>query len=312
MKRFYCALLLAVIQVACLPCRNGTADEQAQCLANLPKEDVMQHPQVAHFLSRNKVYVSLTTSPSRIERVATTLKSLNLDLIDTIFVSLPEKFRDKETYTIPDALRNSPKVRIMQGGSDLGPIMKLLPTVLEVRRLGQPDAIVITIDDDVGYSADVLGQLLKHAVLYNAPAGGKGMNIDFWDIRSELWPERLVRSPACYSGYDVTYCDALEGYGAVAYPVRLIDVDLLKSLTLTSKACKTADDIVISYGLAKRGVPKILVGKLPFFGSIMPFDHGFGEDALHRGSGFLGSAASGDTNAERYRTCVDSMDAHKR
>lgn len=299
---------IALSTIACSPCSSIKTDEGiAACLAARPKEDIKKIPQVSKFLSKHKVYISITSSPKRISKIPLVLKTLDQSLIEKIYVSLPEKFRDQDEYVIPDALRNFPKVEILQGGKDLGPIMKLLPAISKVKEFGDLEAIVVTVDDDTGYDANLLGQLVKHAILYHSVAGSKGMNVDNWNIDGRLWPEKGVRSPGCYSGHDYSYCDVLEGYGAIAYPVRLVDADLLETLSKLSKACKMSDDLTIAFGLAVQGSPRGIVTTISFFDGVVQFPYGFEEDALHRGSGFLASASQASSSAERYLECAHTM-----
>lgn len=306
------ALISLVLNVSGCPCRTGSDEEISQCLAKLPREDVSSDAQVRAFLEQHKVYVALTTSPKRISKIALVLQTLNLDFVEKVFVALPDKYRDTDAYVIPDSLRAHPKVEILQGGRDLGPIMKLLPAVRKVQKLGDPDAIVITVDDDTGYRADVIGLLTKSAALSSSVVGSKGINIDIWNIDPRLWPEKSIRAPSCYSGFDMSHCDMLEGFGCIAYPIRWVDADRLEALSQVSKSCRTSDDIVIAYGLAESRSPRLLINSIPFFDGTVQFAYGFEEDALHRGSGFLDSVAAGNTNAVRYQECVRSIHAWKR
>lgn len=302
-------LVVMSFMTGCTPCSKGTDEEIAQCLRNSPAENIRRIPQVDKFLSQHKVYVSMTSSPKRMSKIVLVLKSLNLDLVEKVFISIPEKFRDRESYVIPDELRNfaNGKVEILQGGEDLGPIMKLLPSVRRARELGDDNAIVITVDDDTGYDANLIAQLIKNAILYDAVVGSKGINVDNWNIDGSLWPEKTTRVPGCYSGHDFSYCDVLEGYGGVAYPVKFIDVEKLTTLSKLNRACKMSDDIVIPFGLAMDGVPRGLMTNVSFFGGVVQFAYGFEEDALHRGSGFLDMASSGTSSAARYLKCAQTM-----
>lgn len=308
---FVVILAVLVLNTACSlgsECASMKIDSAvAACLAARPKENIKKNPQVNSYLKKHKVYISVTSSPKRLGKIPMVLKTLDQDLIEKIFISLPEKFRDKEEYTMSAELKDFPKVEILQGGEDLGPIMKLLPAIRRVKELGDLDAIVVTVDDDTGYDADLLGQLVKHAILHHSVAASKGMNVDNWGIDGKLWPEKGVRSPGCYSGYDFSYCDVVEGYGAIAYPVRLVDADLLETLAKLTKACKMSDDLTISFGLAASGSPRGVVTTISFFDGVVQFPYGFEEDALHRGSGFLSSASVSSSSAGRYRECAQTL-----
>lgn len=290
--------------------RPGGSDEDiVQWLEGQPREDIRKIPRVREFLAKHKIYISMTTSPKRIGKIVYVLKTLNLDVVEKIFVALPQKYRDTDAYVIPEELKNFPKVEILQGGEDLGPIMKLLPATKSVKALGDANAIVVTVDDDTGYHPDLLGQLIKNAIIYDVAIGSKGVNIDFWNISREIWPQGTDSRPGCYSGFDVSYCDVFEGYGSIAYPVKWVDVELLTLLSKVSKACKTSDDYVISFGLAWSGAPRALLTNTSFGDGIFQFAYGFEEDALHRGSGFLEAASSGSSLVARYQQCARDLDS---
>jgi hypothetical protein len=248
----------------------------------------------------HKVYVSLTTSPKRLSKIHNVLSTLDLTHVEAVFLSLPEKYKNKEPYGSTAELEQQfPKLKVIRRPLDLGPIMKLLPAVQEVQALGDPNAIVITVDDDTAYPRGMVGRLVKTATKYNAVAAGWGTTPNEFGLTDD-WPESAAYKP---------HLNIVEGFAGVAYPVKFIDVPkMIEASKLgAGNVCKTSDDITISWALAESHVPRIFV-RNRFFPGVAQFKYGFEADALSAGSGCTGQFCD---MRGRYQACAKALRAHR-
>ncbi len=304
-------LILIAILLGCISCGGlcdtDNHDEAIQCLNNMPKRSLASVP--------DKVYISFSTSPKRVSKLMPMLKTLDLEHVEKVFVALPEKYRDTEEYgPIPEELLNFPKIEIIaRDQKDLGPIMKMLPAIEKIGST-DPNAIVISVDDDVGFPKGAINELIYYANLFpKAIISGAGNYAETFGILTEEWPElgKAQKAPFCGSG-EISYCDTVEGWRAIAYRPRFVNIKRMKEIARLSKACRTSDDLVISYVLAERGVDKIRVVNR-FFPDIHRFEFGSEDGALHKihlniegwsPRSSVDSRFSGTTNSERYQRCV--------
>src|SRR3989338_4598013 len=139
----FLALFFLLTMTAC----HESNEEMLAWARAQPRENILQYSEVENYLKKYKVYISMTTSPSRISYVADLLKVIDLEYIDTVFLALPEHYGPtNEEYVIPKDLKEFPKLHILRFPKDYGPISKLVPAALKLQN--QPEAILITIDDD--------------------------------------------------------------------------------------------------------------------------------------------------------------------
>ena len=287
----------------------------------MPRRDLASHPQVQDYLKNHKVYVSFSTSPKNLSKLLPMLRTLDLELVEKIYLALPEKYRNTQEYgPIPPEILNFTKLEIIaRDQKDLGPIMKMLPAIEKVAAL-DPYALVISIDDDTGFPKGMVNELIYYSVLYpNAIISGAGHYAKFFGISPEEWPAqgRTTQAPFCGFG-EISYCDTVEGWMGIAYKPHLVNTERIKQIAALSKACKTSDDLVISYVLAESGVERIRT-----VNSYFPHIHRFAfeehEGALHKTTietpgwsprmsvdGFF----SGSTNSARYQRCVLDIKPH--
>src|SRR3989338_3295092 len=161
---------------------------------------------------------------------------------------------------------------IARDQKDLGPIMKMLAAI---ERVGStdPNAIIISVDDDVGFPKGAINELIYYAGLFpNAVVSGAGNYAETFGILPEEWPSqgKAISSPFCGSG-EMSYCDTVEGWRGIAYRPRLVNIPRMKEIAQLSKACRTSDDLVISYVLSESSVDKIRVSN-KFFPDIHRFE----------------------------------------
>ena len=96
------------------------------------------------------VVVSMTTSPRRILLMESVINSILNQTYppDLIRINIPYKFkRNGAKYKIPSFLKNNPKIKIYQYEEDFGPIMKVLPTIMDFKN--DDNTIIIYTDDDI-------------------------------------------------------------------------------------------------------------------------------------------------------------------
>jgi hypothetical protein len=158
---------------------------QKKKLAEGPVRDLSQYPKVASFLNEHKVYVTLTSSPKRFDKIFHVLETLDLTNVAEVLISLPMKYSiGDETYDeeIIQRISQFPKVRILRPEKDLGPITKLIPGTEYVAKL-DPEALVITTDDDIGYTRGMINEIIYQNVMNNhATVSGSGQDAYFWGM----------------------------------------------------------------------------------------------------------------------------------
>jgi len=273
-------------------------------LINTPTRNLSRNKKVQDYIQKHGVYITLTSSPKRLRKAAATLAMiLENPYIKRVYVTLPKLYRNKEKYNQRDInfIKSIDKrIVIKRPANDIGPITKMLPTLRAIR---DKDAIVISIDDDIGYPASLINELIYYSVQYpNVIFTGSGFRWgDARDskINRKTWP--VYKTPR------YPYVDIIEGWGGIAYKKRLVDLAQMLRLSKLDINCKLSDDLIISYVLAKHKVPmKVIVNR--YYGDqedLYSFKYGLQEDALHKGSG-LGASVE-NANIIKYKKCLDLL-----
>lgn len=262
-------------------------------------------PKVIDYIEKHGVYVTLTSSPLRLSKIGVTL-SLILEnpYVKKIYITLPKLYRNKEPYSDKDIdfiKQISPRIAFRRPAKDIGPITKVLPTLKAIR---DPNAIIISIDDDIGYPVCLINELIYFSVRYpDIIWTGSGFVWEEFegtmDFARKKWPIRKPRWPRV---------DIVEGWGSIAYKKRLVDIPFLEKLAKLDINCKLSDDLTISYMFADKGtVMKNITSQYYEDDSyLIPFSYGLQGDALHRGSG-LGEEVE-NANIIKYIKCLDLID----
>lgn len=233
-----------------------------------------------------KFIVSLTTSPSRISRISETINSINSQIPapDRIILNLPHKFKNFEEYPTEISI---PGVEINRTDIDLGPIMKLAPTLDLIPE--DEDVYIVTIDDDILYLPHTLELYERMNKIIAEP---KVMGLSGFNFHGELI------API----FTIGAVQVIEGYGSVCYH-RSYFKNGWKSylnLCLQDNNCLLSDDLIISNWLALKSISRIQV-QAPWVNRKMMWDtgcildYGAGKDALHK---------QGGGNEKRYQKAL--------
>lgn len=216
----------------------------------LPKRSIGQYKRVKEFLAKHPVYISLTSSPSRIKHLPEVLESIDQGHVTGIILNIPDTYaRTGEQYSIPDTVSQYPKLHIHRMREDYGPISKVLPTVEWVMRR-DPEAVIIAIDDDVAYPAGLVNEHLYTLI-------EKQQAVSAANIRK--LPERWAVDKASLAGWPDSDYHVVQGFASIAYRAKEFPASkmlqwLEKEKQTGEKNCFLSDDLVISYGLAYAGV----------------------------------------------------------
>lgn len=206
----------------------------------------------------SRVFLSMTTIPERSTSLGPTLESLGMQtrLPNEVTLFLAPGSSLVGLADFPDRLSQRSGWTVHE--FDRGPIDKL--SILERLRSPRPDDIIVTIDDDIIYEPTWLETLVAAAEANPDHAiGFSGWNasgfINAWqkgrDDGDFVFPH--IPGP----------CDVLEGWCGVAYRYKHFYIDSLQgfaSVLHPLPMFKWVDDVWISWHLARRGVPRMLIG----------------------------------------------------
>jgi len=124
---------------------------------------VRKHMALPRCDTPERVVISLTTIPDRLDHIRPALHSL-LDQSrrpDRIVLNLPEvSRRQQQGYDVPGYLKQLSCIEIHRCDRDWGPATKFMPTL---QTETDPDTIIIVIDDDQIYPRNMVEDFVEHA-----------------------------------------------------------------------------------------------------------------------------------------------------
>lgn len=205
--------------------------------------------------SSDRVVLSFTTMPERLDDIKFTLMSL-LDQshrVDQINICIPYKMkRSGKEYIIPDYLKALKNINILRC-QDYGPSTKLLPTLLNETN----NTKIIYLDDDRIYGSRLVKNLVKF---------------------SEKYPDRVICNFGWNLPHDRNYLthrkhlvstylgkfgnvDIIEGCEGCLVKPKFFDLNALADYSNAPQEAFYVDDIWISGHLAKQ---KVIRYRMPF------------------------------------------------
>jgi len=193
-----------------------------------------------------RVVVSLTTIPGREHLVERSIASLRRQTWqpNAIYLWLPEERfgRTGERFRFAGV--------DVRSGPDLGPAMKVLPT-LSVET--DPDTVLISVDDDVEYPPQLVDKLVRSSAL----TPGHAIGFTGWSVDTGAPDVTDVRhmNEACASSSFFQPVQVIEGTRGILYRRNFFDADIFRHCRALP-AFRFHDDILLSGYLASRGIPR--------------------------------------------------------
>lgn len=210
-----------------------------------------------------EIWVSLTTIPSRVKYLKSTLDSIKNQTIkvDRINLCIPTKClkqNEPSEYTLPDEIINDKDITIVYCDKDYGSSTKLLGS-LWVNKDKSQNKIIITIDDDIIYAPNIIEKLISRSIMYpDSAIGFCGWNVKNVMKDSNHFYSNLIYEDRNPNLDDVETCDILEGYRAVLYKSNFFGNDIFDYSEFPEDA-RYVDDVWISGHLAKKGIRRLSI-----------------------------------------------------
>ena len=199
---------------------------------------------------RSDIVITLTTLPSRLDRIALTLKSLLGQRVSSaaIRINVPGvSRRERVAYEIPERLQRLRSVTIARS-DDYGPATKLIPALVDAAA----DQRLLVVDDDRVYHPYLIEQMAALSDAHpDVAIAGSG-----WDAPRDLTdrPTTLVatlagRAPApikCTRVRGFREVDVMQGFAGYLVRPRFFDLSALTDYTGAPEAAFFVDDVWIS------------------------------------------------------------------
>jgi hypothetical protein len=210
--------------------------------------------------------ISLTSIPSRFDKLNFILNDLVKQNCDEIWLNIPKKYNRFPDWDGIIPTFNIPKVFVNVVDKDYGAGTKFIGSAIKL----DPNDLIIYVDDDTKYSENMVDQLVSHFNTFPCAWGLSGFNFN------EYFSNSIVRR----HDYPV---DIIEGYGGViikaGWVQNIKDYENLSEITC-------ADDLIISSMLQKQGIERRTIHIKDFnLSHVRQYNFGFTNDALHT---FLG------------------------
>src|SRR5213594_3172230 len=106
-----------------------------------------------------RVIVSLSTVPDRIDNLTPTIRSLLKQTRppDEIVLAVPEfSVRERRHYVVPKYISQLPRVRVLRCREDYGPATKFIAAIQDELAAGRENTLIMVVDDDRLYPRDAL------------------------------------------------------------------------------------------------------------------------------------------------------------
>jgi hypothetical protein len=252
--------------------------------------------------SKQRIVISLTTTPHRINAIKPTLDSLRDQSIkaDKIYLNVPYEFkRDNVKYVIPQWLLEYPEVTITRT-EDFGPITKIVPTLWQEPEL---NTLIISVDDDIIYPKHLVRELASYAAEH-PEAVITPMNVLYH------FNDAHIIQKVQFAYEQGSEAAVVLGTSGAAYRRSFFDENFATLIAELPPACVLADDLVISLHLAyskikiEQTIQRIFNPFVAHF-SYKLQNYGLAADALSYSDGvYLG-------NHKSYAACLTQLGQSK-
>ena len=207
-------------------------------------------------ISKQQVIVSLTSFPAAIPYAAQAIQSILNGSVLPDKVVLYLTFSQFNEKAIPQELlkmaEENPRFEIRDYPRDIRSYRKLIPALIDF-----PDAVIVTIDDDVAYHKNMLRDLLNlHEEFPNAVLAHRA---------KRMKPGKPYRKWSKYRWYHFLtkrihagYKNIQTGVGGVLYPPHSLKADM-RDVELFTQIAPTTDDIWFWAAAVANGTPMIPV-----------------------------------------------------
>ena len=200
---------------------------------------------------RDRIVISMTTIPSRLDKLAPTLSSLlsQSRRVDEIRLNIPYKTMKGEQYKIPEYFDELEHIKIYRITKDYGPSSKLLPTVKDEAS----NTNIVVVDDDMIYGSRLV-QMLANIF---KKCGEKAVITNYGCNRHD---NKITRMYNYFSGEKRVYL--LFGCGGYILKASMIPEEIYDYDNGPPEA-KYVDDNWISGWLWCKGIPVYSLGMYP-------------------------------------------------
>ena len=217
-----------------------------------------------------KVIVSLTTIPSRFDKLHTVIPGLLNQTCHEVWLNIPPRYNRFPDWDgqLPDLSNFDSKLKINRDCEDLGPGTKFMGPATH---LG-PEDLIVYVDDDTNYDPKLVTNLLKWFMTDTKSAWGlSGFNFETY------FEGKFPRQHG-------VPLDVLEGYGAVIVKAGWLQTVLPEFKELLEVTWH--DDMILCNLLEKHGIKRktVFVPECNL-GQIQQYQYGFEADALHHVAG---------------------------
>lgn len=225
-----------------------------------------------------KVIVSLTTIPTRFDKLESVLPCLLDQACHEVWLNIPLKYNRFPDWDgqVPDFSKFGPKLVVNRDCEDLGPGTKFLGPAQHL----DADDIIVYVDDDTNYDTKLVLNLLKWWKTDQTSAWGlSGFNFETYF--QKFFPRQ--------HGVPL---DVLEGYGSVLVKagwIQKVAPEFKELLEVTWH-----DDMILCNLFEKYGINRktIFVPEFNLGNALRQFQYGFESDALHNVAGEGGHMAN--------------------
>lgn len=199
--------------------------------------------------NKTEIVVSLTTSPTRILLMQNVIESILQQTVPPTIIrlNLPRFFKRTNTpYNIPSFITNNTKIKIFWYDEDYGPIMKVLPTIIDYQN--NLNVVVIYTDDDVLFLPNTIETHLKFII--KDPKSVYCVSGFIFDKGEWKFPLKEAI---------LNYVDIPEGFMSVAFQSSIFNnvrISLIEyyNLLKNNKVCFGSDDLILGNFFAGNGI----------------------------------------------------------
>ena len=288
-------------------------------------------------MNKKTIFITLTTIPSRLKNLKSTLTSLTNQNITKVKIILNiakkyDRFPDEKIENIPKFITDEKKIIINYLDEDYGPISKLIGAIDYIKKnintnsnnintnsnnintnsnninTNSNNIFIVTVDDDMYYPPNFIFLLFSKIIenKENAVYGFMGLNLD------------INRNMFIPNSFDMARINILEGKGGIIYKYNIFDPELDKGEFMTyvkfclkNQDCKYSDDIIISNWISKKGISKYLIFDKSYNRNNIEseFSLSYGNDkySLKKPCDLLA-----ESNIERYKNCINKLKKNKK